>query len=49
MAPIIALFFTRGKGYVKILIIFVFMVVFSVALSLGTKAKGHELLAASAA
>jgi hypothetical protein len=49
MAPVIALFFIKGRGYIKIFIIFFFTVAFSMALSLGTMAKRHELFAATAA
>ncbi|KAF2685664.1 hypothetical protein K458DRAFT_416885 [Lentithecium fluviatile CBS 122367] len=49
MAPVIALFGTNEKGAIKILIIFLFTMAFSVALSLCTKAKRHEVFAATAA
>lgn len=49
MAPVIALFCTKEKGHIKILIIFLFTMAFSVALSLCTKAKRHEVFAATAA
>ncbi|KAH8696835.1 hypothetical protein GQ44DRAFT_694624 [Phaeosphaeriaceae sp. PMI808] len=49
MAPVIALFCTKESGYIKILIIFLFTMAFSVALSLCTKAKRHEVFAATAA
>jgi hypothetical protein len=49
MAPVIALFCTKEKGPMKILIIFLFTMAFSVALSLCTKAKRHEVFAATAA
>lgn len=49
MAPVIALFGSHEKGAIKILIIFLFTMAFSVALSLCTKAKRHEVFAATAA
>jgi hypothetical protein len=49
MAPVIALFCTKEKGSMKILIIFLFTMAFSVALSLCTRAKRHEVFAATAA
>jgi hypothetical protein len=49
MAPVIALFGTRERGAIKILIIFLFTMAFSMALSLCTKAKRHEVFAATAA
>jgi small-conductance mechanosensitive channel len=49
MAPVIALFGTSQSGVIKILIIFLFTMAFSVALSLCTKAKRHEVFAATAA
>lgn len=49
MAPVIALFRTRNKGMMKILIIFLFTMAFSMALSLCTRAKRHEVFAATAA
>ncbi|KAF2821076.1 hypothetical protein CC86DRAFT_411384 [Ophiobolus disseminans] len=49
MAPVIALFSTREDSHIKILIIFLFTMAFSVALSLCTKAKRHEVFAATAA
>ncbi|KAF2107044.1 hypothetical protein BDV96DRAFT_506785, partial [Lophiotrema nucula] len=49
MAPVIALLSTKEMRGVKILIIFLFTMAFSVALSLCTKAKRHEVFAATAA
>lgn len=49
MAPVIALFCTHKAGGIKILIIFLFTMAFSIALSLCTKAKRHEVFAATAA
>lgn len=49
MAPVIALFGSKESGHIKILIIFLFTMAFSVALSLCTKAKRHEVFAATAA
>jgi hypothetical protein len=49
MAPVIALFYTKEKRSVKILIIFIFTLAISVALNLFTKAKRHEVFAATAA
>lgn len=49
MAPVIALFGLNKNGYIKILVIFLFTMAFSVALSLFTKAKRHEVFAATAA
>ncbi|KAF2653324.1 hypothetical protein K491DRAFT_603067, partial [Lophiostoma macrostomum CBS 122681] len=49
MAPVIALFSTSEKGWLKILIIFLFTMAFSMALSLCTKAKRQEVFAATAA
>jgi hypothetical protein len=50
IAPVIVLFITRRKpAAIKIAIISVFTIAFSVALSLFTKAKRHEVFAATAA
>jgi len=49
MAPVIALFLTKKGGMMKILIIFLFTMAFSIALSLCTRAKRHEVFAATAA
>ncbi|KAF2470482.1 uncharacterized protein BDR25DRAFT_226246 [Lindgomyces ingoldianus] len=49
MAPVIALFGINQRASIKILIIFLFTMAFSVALSLCTKAKRHEVFAATAA
>ncbi|CAI6331467.1 unnamed protein product [Periconia digitata] len=49
MAPVVALFGLNKNGHIKILIIFLFTMAFSVALSLFTKAKRHEVFAATAA
>ncbi|ORY17224.1 hypothetical protein BCR34DRAFT_555651 [Clohesyomyces aquaticus] len=49
MAPVIALFVTKERAGIKILIIFLFTLTFSVALSTCTKAKRHEVFAATVA
>ncbi|KAF2257626.1 hypothetical protein CC78DRAFT_600228 [Lojkania enalia] len=49
MAPVIALFSAQESGGIKIMIIFLFTMAFSVALSIFTKAKRHEVFAATAA
>lgn len=49
MAPVIALFGSHEKGAIKILIVFLFTMAFSVALSLCTKARRHEVFAATVA
>ena len=49
MAPVIALFSAKETGGIKIMIIFLFTMAFSVALSLFTRAKRHEVFAATAA
>ncbi|PVI02227.1 hypothetical protein DM02DRAFT_310545 [Periconia macrospinosa] len=49
MAPVVALFGLNKNGHIKILVIFLFTMAFSVALSLFTKAKRHEVFAATAA
>ncbi|KAF2653322.1 hypothetical protein K491DRAFT_603119, partial [Lophiostoma macrostomum CBS 122681] len=48
LAPVAVLYSIRKHGWLRILIIFVFTLVFSVAMNLGTKAKRHEVLAATA-
>ena len=49
MAPVVALFGMEKNGYMKILVIFLFTMAFSMALSLCTRAKRHEVFAATAA
>ncbi|KAI4213230.1 MAG: hypothetical protein LQ351_004176 [Letrouitia transgressa] len=49
MAPTAVLFLTNGHGILKILIIMLFTLLFSAALSVFTKAKRHEMFAATAA
>jgi hypothetical protein len=48
LAPVVVLYSIRNHGWLRILIIFVFTLVFSVAMNLGTRAKRHEVLAATA-
>lgn len=47
--PIVLLYFLRTSGGVKIAILVLFVVSFSLALSTLTKAKRHEVFAATAA
>lgn len=47
--PVVLLYFLKVTGGVKVGIILVFMVAFSVALSTMTKAKRHEIFGAAAA
>ncbi|KAK6390006.1 hypothetical protein LTR65_006059 [Meristemomyces frigidus] len=49
MAPVVVLFRAEESGAVKILIILLFTLFFSVALSIFTKAQRHEVFAATAA
>ncbi|KAK5126709.1 hypothetical protein LTR85_009643 [Meristemomyces frigidus] len=49
MAPVVVLFRAEESGGVKILIILLFTLFFSVALSIFTKAQRHEVFAATAA
>ena len=49
MAPVVVLFRAEESGAIKILIILLFTLGFSVALSVFTRAQRHELLAATAA
>ncbi|KAL9040211.1 MAG: hypothetical protein Q9214_004579 [Letrouitia sp. 1 TL-2023] len=49
MAPTAVLFLMDGHGILKILIIMLFTLLFSAALSVFTKAKRHEMFAATAA
>jgi len=47
--PVVLLYFLDVPGGVKVGIILIFMVTFSVAMSTMTKAKRHEIFAAAAA
>lgn len=49
MAPTIVLFLVSGHGTLKIILIIVFTLLFSAAMSVFTKAKRHEMFAATAA
>ena len=49
MAPSAVLFLMDGHGILKVLIIMIFTLLFSAALSVFTKAKRHEMFAATAA
>ncbi|KAK8184414.1 hypothetical protein BC567DRAFT_260596 [Phyllosticta citribraziliensis] len=49
MAPVVVLFLQEESGTAKILVILAFTLVFSAALSVFTKAKRHEVFAATAA
>ncbi|KAK8253766.1 hypothetical protein IWZ00DRAFT_502061 [Phyllosticta capitalensis] len=49
MAPVVVLFMQDESGTVKILVILAFTLVFSAALSVFTKARRHEVFAATAA
>ena len=48
VGPSAVLFLVDGHSKLKILLIMVFVLLFSLALSLFTKAKRHEMLAATA-
>jgi lipopolysaccharide export LptBFGC system permease protein LptF len=49
MAPVVALLSTQKSGLVKIVIVLIFTLFFSAALSLFTKATRQEVFAATAA
>lgn len=49
MAPTIVLFLVSGHNTLKIILIMVFTLLFSAAMSVFTKAKRHEMFAATAA
>ncbi|KAK7548921.1 hypothetical protein BKA81DRAFT_368412 [Phyllosticta paracitricarpa] len=49
MAPVVVLFLQEESGTAKILVILAFTLIFSAALSVFTKAKRHEVFAATAA
>lgn len=49
LAPVVVLFKNDSSGTVKIIVILVFTLVFSLALSMTTKAKRAEVFAATAA
>lgn len=49
LAPVVVLFREQDSGTVKIMVILVFTLVFSLALSIATKAKRAEVFAATAA
>jgi hypothetical protein len=49
MAPVVVLFSAQKSGPFKIAIILIFTLFFSAALSIFTKARRHEVFAATAA
>lgn len=49
MAPVVVLFRAEESGAIKIVVILLFTLFFSVALSVFTKAQRHEVFAATAA
>ena len=49
MVPVFAFYWVSSKGPIKDVIVLVFTMVFAIFLAIGTKAKRHEIFAATAA